>query len=110
MSGARELPLVLVRAVCLHRARTIVKQLVLTYLTCDLQITGATGYIGAHVLQQALQAGYTVRALVYSFRIAREQDTYIRILSVYIVSWIELIEHATQDCTFRQSRSPPRKV
>lgn len=106
MSGSRELPLVLVRTVCLHRARTIVERLNLL----GLQITGATGYVGAHVSQQALQAGYTVRALVYSFRIAREQDTYIKNLSVYIVSWIELIEHATQDRTFRQSRSPPRKV
>lgn len=25
------------------------------------QITGATGYLGAHIVQQALEAGYLVR-------------------------------------------------
>ena len=45
-------------------------------MTRDCQVTGASGFIGSHVVDQLLKSGYSVRGYVYILGLNTTQRTY----------------------------------
>ena len=54
-------------------------------LTLDHQVTGASGFVGSHVVDELLRQGYSVRAYAYILSVHTGQYTYGVMIVVSVV-------------------------